>query len=68
MALQAQKRHRFILIDAEGGNVVSGLEYKKDGSLSSRALVANADQMHELGHFASKKSTRSGTRHLRRKD
>ena len=29
---------------------------QKDGSLSSRALVRNADQMHELGHFARKKA------------
>ena len=43
-------------IDAEGGNVVSGLEYKKDGSLSSRALVGNGKQMRALGRFARKKA------------
>ncbi len=54
--LTSTEKASLLLIDAEGGNVVSGLEYKKDGSLSSRALVANADQMHELGHFARKKA------------
>ena len=54
--LTSTEKASLLLIDAEGGNVVSGLEYKKDGSLSSRALVANADQMHEIGRFARKKA------------
>ena len=67
--LTSTEKASLLLIDAEGGNdrVWIGVQ-KEDGSLSSRALVANADQMHELGHFARKKDTRSGTRHLRRKD
>ncbi len=54
--LTSTEKGSLLLIDAEGGNVVSGLEYKKDGTLSSRALVANADQMHEIGRFARKKA------------
>ncbi len=54
--LTSTEKASLLLIDAEGGNVVLGLEYKKDGSLSSRALVANADQMHEIGRFARKKA------------
>lgn len=54
--LTSTEKASLLLIDAEGGNVVSGLEYKKDGSLSSRALVANGDQMREIGHFARKKA------------
>ncbi len=54
--LTSTEKASLSLIDDEGGNVVSGLEYKKDGSLSSRALVANADQMHEIGRFARKKA------------
>ena len=54
--LTSTEKASLLLIDDEGGNVVSGLEYKKDGSLSSRALVANADQMHEIGRFARKKA------------
>ena len=54
--LTSTEKASLLLIDAEGGNVVSGLEYKKDGSLSSRALVANGDQMRDIGHFARKKA------------
>lgn len=54
--LTSTEKASLLLIDTEGGNVVSGLEYKKDGSLSSRALVANGDQMREIGHFARKEA------------
>lgn len=54
--LTSTEKSSLLLIDAEGGNVVSGLEYKKDGSLSSRALVGNGKQMRALGRFARKKA------------
>ena len=54
--LTSTEKASLSLIDAQGGKVVAGLEYKKDGSLSSRACVADAKRMHALGKYARKKA------------
>lgn len=46
------------LIDRDGGKVVAGLEYKKDGTLSSRALAGSGEEMRRLCRYGRKKAVR----------
>lgn len=44
------------LIDTEGGRVVTGLEYKKDGEVSSRATVGSTKQLEALCRYGKRKA------------